>query len=221
MLRELLAQFFRFLVVARVVVAVRKTQPALIRFSNNFGAVLEILVGAEIKEHAHAFGLQARASVNQAGRVVNRFDGSQLRANRRQSLGINLLGVHAACVKITNLLLVRAASGGRVRRRRFQDTAQRLLISVRQSNEAAPQRIFRWNGIILQPAAHSELIKVVARLARAVEISHVKAIGSAFIRGHHAGTSGERHEERTKNCNGKNQRCRESARSHVLPLSLC
>jgi hypothetical protein len=91
------------------------------------------------------------------------------RFERFCTLGVDLLFVHAARVKIADFLIVRAGGCLRVRRLLLQNLVQQLAISFRQLVEAAPARICGRNRICFQPFAARILIKILARLAGLVD----------------------------------------------------
>ena len=90
--------------------------------------------------------------------------------------GFDALVVHAAAVKIADLLLDRSGRGCLLCRGGFQDLAQHFLVLVLQLVEAAPTGIGGLDGIALDPAAGGELEEVLAGLAGGVEIVQVEAM---------------------------------------------
>ena len=91
-------------------------------------------------------------------------DAVELRLDRLDAGGFDLLGVHASGVEIADLLLDGARRRVLILGGGFENLAQNLLILVLQLVEAAPAGILGLNGIALDPAAAGELEKVLAGL---------------------------------------------------------
>ncbi len=163
-LTVVLAQSFRFLVIAKIVVALRQSQPTLQCRGNHLRAVLSVLIGREAKHHAHTLLLQPRGQSLQPPRILYFGNALERDIDRFSPSSVDSRGIHTARVEVAHFSFIRARRsvgffGG------LQNLPQRLLVFVRQHRKRAPTRVLRRNRIALHPAAHRELEKIVAGLA--------------------------------------------------------
>ena len=124
---------------------------------------------------AFCFGLQA-------GDGLDVGDARELRLDGLGSRGVDRRGVHATGVIVANLLFVRTRRGLGLRGI-FENLAEILLVLVREAREAAKRGVLRRNGVGLHPAAHCELIKIIAGLAGFIEIGCIESPRTWFVRG--------------------------------------
>ena len=109
---------------------------------------------------------------------------SSCRLNGRNAGGFDLLRIHAGGIEIADLLFYGIGRRAFIPGRGFQDRAQNLLIAVLHFVEPAPARIFRRNGIALDPAAVGVLEKVLAGIAGGIQIGQIEAV-AVRVRGSH------------------------------------
>ncbi len=107
-----IAQFLRGVVRLGIIVAIRHPEPSLHRLRNYFGAVLVVLAGTEIKEHADAERVQVRDLVEQVVAILDRLDLLQFVGQRLGSLRLNRLFIHPATVIVADQLHVRRQPPG-------------------------------------------------------------------------------------------------------------
>ena len=171
-------QLLRLVIVFQVVVAIRKTQPALIDLRDDFGSVVIILLAGETEEGRIRLIVRlrprAREEMMKAHDLqrdfflgLQRRDALQFRLHRLQSGGLNAAFVHARRPVIANLL----RNGGAARivfAGGFQSFAQQTFIPQLQPAARAPIDLVGRNRIRSQPFVASIFIKIVAWIQRLV-----------------------------------------------------
>jgi hypothetical protein len=164
-----LAQFLRLPIRLRVVIAVRKSQPALGRNSDHLRAVFEILRGIKKEDGVHSGPLQAGNFCHQRGNIVQSSNILQFRKQRLDPGGLDCVRIHAARVEVANLLNYR--TGGSVPRLRsfFKNLMEHFLVVGIQFVEPAPARISGGNGVLCDPATIGKLEEVRARRSALVQ----------------------------------------------------
>src|SRR5512137_1135011 len=113
---------------------------------------------------------------------MDRIDGSELPSNRLEACRVNRRRIHAAGKEIADFLVVGSGRGVGMYSR-LQDGVYILLVLLRQRDEAAPDRVFGWDRIVLKPASICKLKKIITRFAGAIEIRGVKAVLGRIVRG--------------------------------------
>src|SRR5262244_3549473 len=101
---------------------------------------------------------------------------NKYRLKRLQPGSLNRRVVHAACVKIANLLLVAALAGVCILCGCFEDLVQLFLILVSKIVEAAPARIRGGDLILRHPATVSVLKEISARRDAGIHVRNIEAM---------------------------------------------
>src|SRR5947209_9881038 len=173
MLHVFLAGFLRAGIGAGVVVALRKSQPALVSFSDHRGCVFEILVGAKAEKRIGIDQVQVRQKV---GKIVPGLESSnavQLRLQRSDAFALNGSFIHAGGIKIANLLLFRTAVGAAYGSF-IENAPQDKTIALRQFSIAAIVGLVARNRVLLEPSTAGILVEVHAGIGVLVYQRRVK-----------------------------------------------
>ena len=170
------AQLLRLAVIAKVVLAVRQPQAALVDAADHVGGVPGVLPGSETEKRAGAGTVELGHAAGQRARSVDPVDGLQLPLQGGERRGLRLLFVHAGGVEVAHLPREGIRGVGLAAGIRFEDLAEDLLVALEHLAEgAAPLRSIFGNGRSCKPAAAGEPVEVVAGIHRPIERGEIDA----------------------------------------------
>ena len=132
------------LVGVQVIIAIRKREPTLANTSDDLGAVLGILLGAEAEERWYAFRVKPRNFCLELRTIPNGSDPRQFGRDRLGARPLSARGIHARRVVNGQLAKIRTSLRVPARGRIAQDGQEVALIVLGQLREAAPYRIRWW-----------------------------------------------------------------------------
>ncbi len=113
--------------------------------------------------------MQVRDRRHQSGLISDRRNSVEVWLQRLSSLGLDQFLVHAGRVEVADFLVEVVPFGIRSRDP-LENRVQFLSVSFSQLGEARPGGLVRGKGIVPDPVAAGELIKVDARLGRFVQV---------------------------------------------------
>jgi hypothetical protein len=185
---------------SRVVVAIGKSESALVERENDARAVLEIRLGATAEHDGHPLQLQLRDLRAQPRKRRDGVDARETRLQGRDPLRFYGEGVHAR--RVVDAGLVRGVvtrSLGRI----LQHASQHDVAAVGNLAEGAVRGIRGGNLGALEPPSVRVLVEIGAGVARGVDVRAIDAVCGCGILG--AQIAARENEER---------RCERSALNH-------
>ena len=208
---------------AEIVVAFGQSQASLVDDGNLLARVLEILLFAEVEKRVYADQLKAGEEFGQFVFALESCNAIKLHLQRRQSLLVDGVHIHAGGVGVANLLLVGSAAGA-ARGGFFQHGVQDVFGMVGDHGAGAVGGTIVRDGIEFRKIAAGVLEKIGARVGRGVDQSCLSRpgrrsgafAGSGFAGGCAFAPSQEAHKADTSD-----------KRSHIcfiirfFPLRLC
>ena len=163
------ADRLHLLVVLQVVIAVGKSQAALVGRPDHLLRVLEVLLRDDAEEGRRPAVVEPSHQLGEGSRVARLVHLVEHLVERLQRGGLRLVLVHASCVEVADLLGVRV---GRVRlaaRVGLHDLPEDRLVVLEDAGERpAPGRAIARDGVVLQPVAAGELVEVLAGIDRRI-----------------------------------------------------
>ena len=167
-------QYFRFGILANVVVAIRQAEPALTGVGDIVGRILQVGVGAEFEQHAKTQRLPVANQGHDVGCRFYRVDCRQIFLDRRDAGLIDCGLIHRSRVKIADLLRGAAWRAG-IFRRVFEYLLEQCEVAFLQFVIEAPRAVFRRNRVALEPAAIGVLPEIPARADAGIVVARIQA----------------------------------------------
>ena len=170
-----------------VVVAVGQAEAAGIHVGDDRGGIAEVLSAAGGEERTAVVpGLQVAGGEvwGQVGGLLDPGYGLELRFERGGAESFNARLIHATGEEVSELLL-HGSTGGLSLCEIVEDAPEELIVVIGQLAVDAPTGLIGGDGIVLHPAAATELVEVHAGVGRAVEGWQVEAgrVGQGRERG--------------------------------------
>ena len=138
MLQIFVAELLGLVVVLRVIVAIRQSEPALVGHGDHLRAVLIVLRGTET-EIARAHPPCSRAtSASDLAETLQIRDALEFRLNGLHARGLDVLFHPCSSLEIADLLQIRAGRGGLVLRRFLENLMQNFFVIVTELIEGSP-----------------------------------------------------------------------------------
>ena len=134
---------------------------------------MRVRLAAHPKGNLHENVVQLRHYLLQRGDVTRAVDLGKPWLDRLHAARIHARFIHAGAVVISDDLRSAALGGVLVSSRRLQNLAQPILRRLPRLPPPAPPRHRRRDRIVCPPSTIGELIEVIARLRRAIEIVQV------------------------------------------------